>query len=198
MNYPAASSGVSAEIHRKRRKRRGIRPATNKMNKLPIFLIKNRKSQKGQGGLVRLGLLGLLVALFMISACESDPDPCRKTEISRKISPDKQLAAIIQTHDCGKFTSMEYQVLITSADPQKRALGYVLLADQVEHLELKWLNQRQLEISYQKARIFRFTNIWRWEINPDKAATVVEIKLRQTSQGSALTPKARGEGEQGG
>jgi hypothetical protein len=146
-----------------------------------------------------LGLVALGVAFFMLTACETDPDPCRKTEISRKTSPDGRLAAFLQSRDCGKFTSIDYQVLITATGQAHPGYGYVFQADQTDGLKLTWLGDRLLEISYRKARIFRFTNIWRWTPDADEDAVVVEVRLTQTSPGSALTPQAQGKGAgQGG
>ncbi len=180
-----------------------LRPAAPTINtKLQkgklVYKLKNPKSCAiGRSVLVLLVLVVLCVAFCALSGCETDPDPCPKKEVIRKTSPDGRLAAILQARDCGKFTTIDYQVLINETGQKGPGHGFfVFQADYLEGAELTWLSSRLLEISYQKARIFRFTNIWRAESKTGKTY-VVEVRLKQLSDGAALTPQARGEAGQG-
>lgn len=131
--------------------------------------------------------------LLLVVGCEQDPDPCPKTETLRVASPDGQVEAVLVARDCGSFTTQEHLVFLARVGDKNLGHGLVFRADHATGLALSWPDDKLLEITYQKARIFRFTNIWRSEAIQGSPVYVVEIKETLLNSPRALSPEARGE-----
>ena len=80
---------------------------------------------------------------------------------SRFISPDDNYEIVINEKDCGATTSRTVSVYVVE---KGRKVGYfdniILLANKYEALKIKWKNNREIEIIFNKARIYEFRN-WR-------------------------------------
>ncbi len=103
-------------------------------------------------------ILRLSIIAFLFS-CNS-LNPCVEKEIFRKTSQDNTVDVVILTKDCGATTSVNKSVYIVPKGELVKDIAPIFLADHVSNLEAKWMKPKFLIITYNKARIFEFTNFW--------------------------------------
>jgi hypothetical protein len=68
--------------------------------------------------------------------------------------------AVVTKSNCGGTTDYSYRVSIVQAGNAPIDSDVIFLADKAEGLGITWRAPKELMISYDKARIFRFTNFW--------------------------------------
>jgi len=85
---------------------------------------------------------------------------CDNEEIFRETSADKVVDAVVIKANCGATTSYVYKVAIVPFGEEVLD-NYVFLADKPNWLEVHWVENKQLSITYNEARIFQYTNFWR-------------------------------------
>ncbi len=109
-------------------------------------------------------------------------------ELKRISSPDKKVEAVLVETNGGATTSFGNSVFIVTAGKKIRQgdIAYsVFTADHYQGVDIKWDTIRRLLISFDKARIFTFTNFWQTD-KIDNWNYVVEIKLQCISQDGQL------------
>lgn len=118
-----------------------------------------------------------LLAILVLVGCEKN-DLCVGEEISRITSPDKEVDAVVMKGNCGATTSYSYRIYVVQAGRTPVEHDMIFLADKAEDVRVSWQAQRKLLISYQEARIFKFTNFWssRDLDNFQYVVTVVEVQ----------------------
>ena len=105
--------------------------------------------------------------------------PCSYNEVVRIKSPDGKVEAVHIRGNCGATTSFTENIFIVPAGektPKPKDDYQRFLADHVDGLELEWREPKVLEIKYNVARIFKFTNFWQSQ-KVDHFRYVVEIRL---------------------
>jgi len=118
-------------------------------------------------------------AVLGVTACGG-----KLVERTRVTSPDGIVQAVIveRESDATVPTPMELYLVRTnhslSGEP-------VVLGDRFENLQVTWREPRFLELRYEKARIFRFTNFWQ-SSDVDQLRYVVEIRLKPKTDSFAL------------
>ncbi|MEP6683908.1 MAG: hypothetical protein ABJA35_11635 [Parafilimonas sp.] len=110
------------------------------------------------------------------------------TELKRISSFDKKVEAVLIETNGGATSSFGNAVFLVV--PGKKItqddLKYAIFnADHYQKIDIKWQANKQLLISYNKARIFNYTNFWQsGEI--DNWNYVVEITLKCLSSNGQL------------
>jgi len=105
-----------------------------------------------------------------------DRRPVIQTEILRIKSPDLLVEAVLLRSDVNATVSTPYKIFITPVGSKLKNEDELFRADHVEGLKINWLKNKLLEVRFDKARIFRFSNFWdSREIQNFKY--IVELKL---------------------
>ena len=131
---------------------------------------------------IKYSIIALLL-FFSFTGCSSDQEDNTWSETERFISPNKKLEAVLATGLNGNV-SMVY-VIPTGKKVNRHQ--YVFDADKIKGLRIFWENEDDLQIEYEKARIFHFTN--HWHDFGENYEGQIEIKILQTSADSALETK---------
>ena len=85
------------------------------------------------------------------------------TEIKRDLSEDRQVEAVLVRSDGGTLVAtgdLVFLVLPGTKITRSMINEASFRADYAENLDVKWLKDKRLLISYDKARIFHFSNFW--------------------------------------
>jgi len=122
----------------------------------------------------------LLAPLLILTACS-----CEDTEIQRVKSPDGKVEAVNVQSNCGATTAYSEQVYIVPMGGKFPTEGKFaqFIADHTDGLEIVWREQKVLEVRYNKARIFKFSNFWESK-DVENFEYVVEIRLNPLSNHS--------------
>ncbi len=105
--------------------------------------------------------------------------PCEYEEVMRIKSPDSKVEAVHVRGNCGAttpFTENVFIVPLGDKTPEPKADYAMFLADHTDGLKIVWRELKILEIHYNQARIFKFTNFWHSK-KVDDFSYVVEIRL---------------------
>lgn len=109
-------------------------------------------------------LLGMAIVFLAMARLFLPDDMCGNDIIGTGLSPDKQLRVVIFYRDCGATTGYGEQVsILDSRHSLPNTGGNIFITDDNHgaapngvNIETKWLNSRQLQISYDnRARIFK-------------------------------------------
>ncbi len=132
-------------------------------------------------------LLVFSTLVVLLAACGPLHMPVVTEEIVRFTSPDGRVDAIILTSDAGATTATAHEVYIAPRGTTKRDLKHpVFTADYVMGLKVKWIESKHLEVQYQSARIFHFTNFWQ---SADVDYYEYEVKIEEKEQ----SPESNGQ-----
>lgn len=101
----------------------------------------------------------MLFGFLTLASCGNN-DLCVGDEISRVLSPDKRVDAVVTKGNCGATTSYSYQVSVVQAGKAPVESDIIFLADKAESVSVSWQAPKKLVISYKEARIFKFTSFW--------------------------------------
>lgn len=102
-----------------------------------------------------------------------------REEISRFLSSDKKVEAILIETNSGATTPLRYLLYLVSVGSSPTEDDLVFEAIHIEGLEIKWKGSNFLEIEYTNARIFHFQNIWEPPRNsPDRDGHKNAVELR--------------------
>ncbi len=101
-------------------------------------------------------IIGLIV--LFTESCDLS-ESCSYKEINRKTSKDGKVDALITEVNCGATSSYSYRVNIVPKDSDITD-DYVYLSDKTSGLDISWKGIKNLSITYNEARIFKFTNFW--------------------------------------
>jgi hypothetical protein len=130
------------------------------------------------------GLSPLMLLLTALMGCGTD-----YKEISRIPSPDARVDAIlVQTAGGGATVGFGYNVFVAPRGQSPGRGEERLVADHSKNLTLRWQGPRKLDIVYDEARIFKFSNFWHSK-EVDDFNYVVELRLSPT--GSSQLPRTR-------
>jgi hypothetical protein len=117
--------------------------------------------------------IATLVSLVAIAGCDRE---IRGREVQRSSSPDGIVDAVLLERDAGSTASTPYEIYLVPKGTKNYIPGTaVFRADNQEALNLTWIG-RTLDISYQRARIFHFTNFWN-SAQIDNFQYLVELRL---------------------
>ncbi len=121
---------------------------------------------------ISLIAIALFTMIFLIN-CEE------RKEISRFLSPDNQVEAILIETNSGATTPLRYLLYLVSVGNSPTKGDLVLEAIHIEGFEIKWKGRKFLEIKYTNARIFHFQNIWEpTRSAPDRESQKKTVELR--------------------
>jgi|AntRauTorcE11897_2_1112592.scaffolds.fasta_scaffold11353_2 hypothetical protein len=134
-----------------------------------------------------IGIL-LFTALLLIS-CQKSTPTVSEIEINRIISPDSLVDAVVIEQN-GALTDTFYRVYIVPTTGKPKVGHEIFLADGIRNLNMIWLQPKLLEISYDKARIFQFSNFWS-SSEVEDFSYVIEIKLAPNDSLWSLTERSR-------
>lgn len=126
----------------------------------PCFLDSVSLQMKSSLNTTRLVRIALLVLALTSSSCEK-LSPCDEEEIARRSSQDEMVDAIVVRNNCGATSGYSYKVYVARhGDRSLAETDVVFLSDQTTGLEISWIAPKTLRITYEGARIFKFTNFW--------------------------------------
>ncbi|HET7584754.1 MAG TPA: hypothetical protein VFK13_07600 [Gemmatimonadaceae bacterium] len=134
-----------------------------------------------------------LCAALLLALAAACTAPQREV-ISRYTSPDGKVDAIVAASTVGTPPTVAYSLYLAphGADVPGPTSA-MLIADHVDSLRVRWSEPKRLEIGYDSARIFRFTNFWQAK-EVDSYRYVVELRLAPTSAQWSLTARDRAGG----
>jgi hypothetical protein len=141
------------------------------------------------------GTLGMIGCIYYMARCFNIAGEWNFQETKRIKSPDQQVEAVVLIGDAGATTATTTFVLLVPSgrhvETNKAPVSDVVFtADHLENFNLIWKQSGLLEIQYDRARIFRFTNLWSiWKGRPSSYA--VEIRLAPTSPDFSVPPQDR-------
>jgi len=102
--------------------------------------------------------ISALLAIFvLLSACT---DPCTDEVISKKTDSEDKADLVHVRRSCGATTGFSHQIYIVASGTSYENEQPIFVADKVENLAASWQEGNKLDISYDSARIFNFTNFW--------------------------------------
>lgn len=132
--------------------------------------------------LILLTLLLLLCVSSIFNACNKIEKFQETNEIVRVTSPDSVVDAFITQNGGGGATvGFTYTLyIVPKGNVKDKYNDPILLADRIEDLNVKWIKPRLLDITFQKARIFKFSNFWSCS-EIDNFKYEVEVKLNDSS-----------------
>ena len=119
--------------------------------------------------------------------------PCSYEETVRIKSPDGKVEALHVGGNCGATTSFSENVFIVpigDKTPKPKGDYQTFIADHVDGLNLVWREPKVLEIHYNEARIFKFTNFWQSK-KVDDFSYVIEIRLVPSKTDFSLSKRDR-------
>jgi len=132
----------------------------------------------------------LAVVMGCISGCINIAGDWHFEETERIKSPDGVVDAVLVEGNGGATTSFNYAVFIVPSGTKfeeksewferQRSL---FSADHQKDLQLAWSKPKVLEIRYEKARIFKFSNFWHTQ-EVQNFEYVVELKLMPSGESS--------------
>jgi hypothetical protein len=104
----------------------------------------------------------------------------RLTEIKRISSPDNKVDAVLVESGGGATVANGHEVFLVL--PGKKITDIpsdysCFTADHTRKPDIEWTQNKRLLISYDKARIFRFTNFWHSD-SLDNWNYIIELKLK--------------------
>lgn len=102
-------------------------------------------------------LIGFIFIFSVLTGCNSST--CISKIVSREVSPDNRVDAVIAKVNCGATTDYSFRVHIVPAGSEPLG-NHVFLADHIKGLEVNWIENQKLAITYDEARIFEYTNFW--------------------------------------
>jgi hypothetical protein len=130
-------------------------------------------------------LLPVLVVLIGCARVE-------RNEISRHLSPDSVVEAVLVSADVDATTSMAYEIYLVPAGGAVPDSKFVIFkADHVEGFDVRWREPRFLEIAFEEARIHQFRNAWRAR-EVQGFGYVVESRLVPLVDSTSLSRRDRG------
>ena len=120
--------------------------------------------------------IAYLLFVTIIIGCQNTPSIVSQNEISRVSSPDSLVDAVVMEYNGGATTDFIYRVHTVPAQGSPKEDHEIFRADGIRNLAVNWDRPKLLEISYDKARIFHFSNFWQ-SSEVEDFSYVVEIKL---------------------
>jgi hypothetical protein len=135
-----------------------------------------------------LQFLSVLTFAFLGTSCSSDwtlAGTWEYTELKRTKSPSGETEVVIVEGSAGATTStvtLVYLLEPGSAVPSHKKRSEIFTADHVKNLDVSWQGAGTLDIAYDKARIFDFSNFWR-----HPTGKLVEIRLRPSNPETSLS-----------
>lgn len=111
--------------------------------------------------ILRLRIALVLVFLGLLSGCD-DFGLCGNSIQGKGVANSSgRVVAVVSGRDCGATSSGVYEIYLLPRDDEKIRDEYLILrADRVVGLNFQWKSERNLLISYDKARIFHYQNFW--------------------------------------
>jgi hypothetical protein len=87
--------------------------------------------------------------------------PLQYEEISRVTSPDGAVDAVMERSNCGAPCSFGYSVSVVAKNGAaiRDPLQQVFIADDMVNAQIRWNEPHLLSVSYDKARIYSFSNV---------------------------------------
>jgi len=109
-------------------------------------------------------------------------------EVKRIVSPDNKVDAVLVETFGGATVANGYKIFVVLpgrkiADEESHYSRFT--ADHTRNLDIKWTQEKRLLISYDKARIFQFTNFWHSD-SLDKWDYIVELTLKSNKANGQL------------
>lgn len=115
-----------------------------------------------------------MLLAMVLAACSSDYE-----EMWRVPSPDSKVDAVLVRTGGPATVGFSYKLFIVPRGTLPGKSGELLLADRVRNITAVWQKARKLELRYDEARIFSFTNFWHSK-EIDDFKYVVELRLVPT------------------
>jgi hypothetical protein len=129
------------------------------------------------------GMVCLITMSISYSCTTNIAGDLELTEKTRIESKDGKVDAILAEHSTGATTSDGVAIFIVRHGKKvsKEDLqSAVFNCDHYSDVNIKWTSNKELLVSYRKARIFNYTNFWE-DSDVDNYRYVVEISLNCTS-----------------
>lgn len=104
-----------------------------------------------------MAYISLAIAPLIFSGCSTSL--CESVTMSRQTSIDGRLDARLIQESCGATTGYVYKVYISLHGAEEKG-NAVFVADKTKGLKISWEAEKRLLISYDRARIFNYTNFW--------------------------------------
>jgi hypothetical protein len=118
----------------------------------------------------------LLIGVILMCGCGANSE-----ELWRVTSPDSRVDAVLVKAGGPATVGFSYKLFVVPKGAHPGNTGELLLADHVSNLTAVWPKPGRLEIRYEEARIFSFSNFWQAK-KLDNFKYIVELRLVPTGQ----------------
>ena len=99
----------------------------------------------------------LAIIFFMVNCSNG---LVKREVFLRVVSPDETVDAVIYKTNSGATSSFGYQIYIVPHGKEPDFKNMLFRADHIKNLSVEWRSGKILNIVYDEARIFHFTNFW--------------------------------------
>lgn len=128
--------------------------------------------------IIVLVILVLIIVVVLVIYQLTKLFSITEKEINRFISPDGKVETILIEKDGGATTSFAYNIYIVPKDGKYQKGKEIFIADNIQNIRIEWIKDKLLQISFDKARIFHFSNFWQSK-EVKNYMYIVEIRLKQ-------------------
>lgn len=126
----------------------------------------------------------LLAGMLLGCGKRLPPLPAELTEVQRIPSESGKVDVVVLSSDAGATTSVGTHLFLVPHGYKVKTLKYAVLSmDHVGGLVINWNSEKELTLSFSKARIFHYTNFWQHQ-DVDDFKHIIEITLFPNSSNS--------------
>jgi hypothetical protein len=118
--------------------------------------------------------LPILLLVIVLAACSADSE-----ELLRVTSPDSKVDAVLIRTGGPTTVGFSFKLFVVPRGVHPSKSGELLLADRVKNLTAVWQSPKRLELRYDEARIYSFSNFWHSK-DIDDFKYIVELRLVPT------------------
>ncbi|WP_146202873.1 hypothetical protein [Pedobacter paludis] len=139
--------------------------------------------------MMTIRLIAMFLVLLLLGSCNNNVLDLDHSKILKIISsPDKKIDAVLIATTGGATVADGNKVYILLSGKKITEHDHpILVADYTRNLDIIWRANKRLNIKYDDARIFQFTNFWKSE-ELDNWNYIVEIDLENNSMSKEFKP----------
>lgn len=127
----------------------------------------------------------MVICLVVLSIACSNEDRPNAEEQLRLDSPDGRVQAILLSRGYGATVPSVSELYIVQKGRKIEGANLILRADHMTGTAISWKSPKFLEVRYEKARVFQFTNFWQSH-DVDNFRYIVEVRLRPPEHAASL------------
>lgn len=118
-----------------------------------------------------------VISLMLLLSCSENSDNLNKID-SKALGDIEVYLLKPNVNSAGATVSEIYEVWISSISEGEDAKKQVLLADKVDNLKVKWINDSTIQICFVNAQIHDYSNFFTWLSPKTKKLTEINVQLK--------------------